>query len=88
MGDHTKLMPELKDRSQHPFVPRLLNLKIPKGPGVPKIEDYDGEADPVQHVQRHELACLGRSEGDDHTAVLFPSTFGTRAATWFLSLPP
>ena len=87
MGDQAKMLPKLKDRSEHPFVPRLLNTIVPPGLGIPKVEEYDGEQDPVRHVLKHEMACLGRADNEDYVAVLFPATLGDRPLMWFFGQP-
>lgn len=42
----------------------------------PQINCYRGEGDPVEHIERHEAFFLGRTNNNNHFAMLFPSTLG------------
>lgn len=54
----------LRDKVSHPFTPSLVTVKIPKDVIPKTILEYNGEEDPIQHINKHEVSLLGRTHND------------------------
>lgn len=55
--DHKgRVMLQLRDRASHPLTPEILTVTVPPHVQNPRIDCYDEEGDPVDHIQRHETS--------------------------------
>lgn len=48
-----RVMPRLRYRASHPFTSKILVDIVSLYLENPQIDCYKGEADPVEHIQRH-----------------------------------
>lgn len=76
-----------RERSSHPFTAALIAVRIPKNVVARPIPEYSGGGYPIIHVNKHEASLLGKSDDDNHLALLFPSTLSGLASSWFFALP-
>lgn len=70
------VMPRLCDRVSHPFAPKILTFTVYPHVQTARIDYYKGESDPVEHIQRHKVSLVRRTNDDNHCALLFPTTLG------------
>lgn len=82
-----RFMPRLRDKMSNPFTIEILVVTVSSHVQSPRIDCYQGEGDPVEYIQRHEVSLLGMTNDDNHFALLFPSTIGGIASHWFFGLP-
>lgn len=74
------IMLRLRDRAPHPFTPKIMIVTVFPHIQNLQIDSYRGKADPVEHIQRHEVSLLVRTNDGIHSALLFPSTLGGAAS--------
>lgn len=60
------ILPHLRDRVSHLFVPEIFVVIVPPHVQTPLIDYYRGEDNPVEHIQRHEVYLLGQANDDNH----------------------
>lgn len=51
------------------------------------IPNYNGEADSIHHIQKHESSHLGKTSDDNQFALLFPATLIGNISYWFFGRP-
>lgn len=76
----------IPDMASHPFSPEILAVIVPPHVPSPRIDCFREEGNPILHIQKYESSLLGRTNDDNHYALLFPSTLGD-ALRWFYRLP-
>lgn len=68
------IMTTLRDKTSHPFTHTPVSFKILKNVIARAIPKYNGNDNPITHINRHEASLLRMTDNDDHLALLFPST--------------
>ncbi|KAL0433978.1 UNVERIFIED_CONTAM: hypothetical protein Slati_2732100 [Sesamum latifolium] len=76
------------ERQSVPFTETFMADELPLNCRTPAITEYDGAADPMEHLSRFENAALLHRYTDGIKCRVFVTTFAGAAQQWFNQLPP
>ncbi|KAL0428673.1 UNVERIFIED_CONTAM: hypothetical protein Slati_3042100 [Sesamum latifolium] len=75
------------ERRGVPFTKTVMADELPLNCRTPAIAEYDGAADPMEHLSRFENAALLHCYTDGIKCLVFITTFAGAAHQWFNQLP-
>ena len=77
----------LMDNIDLPFIDRVLGFPLPDKFKMPRMDKYDGNGDPAEHVENLHQHFSLHGTPDEIACRTFPLTLAGVAKDWFARLP-